>query len=58
MAHLYFLQPHRPTLKNPKEPPSNRTKTLQQWTDKAQSNFIGDFLLQPKSWVEKKEIQS
>ena len=29
MAHLYFLQPHRPTLKNPKEPPSQRTKTLQ-----------------------------
>jgi len=29
VAHLYFLQPHRPTLKNPKEPPSQRTKTLQ-----------------------------
>lgn len=26
MAHLYF-SPHRPTLKNPKEPPSQRTKT-------------------------------
>jgi hypothetical protein len=29
VAHLYFLQPHRPTLKNPKEPPSQCTKTLQ-----------------------------
>ena len=36
--------------------PKHRTKTLQQWTDKARSNFIGDFLLQPKSWVENKEI--
>ena len=27
MAHLYFLQSHRPTQKNPKEPPSQRTKT-------------------------------
>jgi len=27
VAHLYFLQPHRPTQKNPKEPPSQRTKT-------------------------------
>ncbi|MEO5776812.1 MAG: hypothetical protein ABIQ27_07900 [Flavobacterium sp.] len=26
VAHLYFLQTHRPTLKNPKEPPSQRTK--------------------------------
>jgi len=27
VAHLYFLQPHRPTQKNSKEPPSQRTKT-------------------------------
>jgi len=27
VAHLYFLQQHRPTQKNPKEPPSQRTKT-------------------------------
>jgi len=32
MAHLYFLQPQRPTLKNPKEPSSNRTKDSRQWT--------------------------
>jgi hypothetical protein len=29
VAHLYFLQPHKPTQKNPKEPPSLRTKTRQ-----------------------------
>lgn len=27
VAHLYFLQPHEAKQKNPKEPPSNRTKT-------------------------------
>jgi len=26
-AHLYFLQPHKAKQKNPKEPPSQRTKT-------------------------------
>lgn len=25
-AHLYFLRPHRPTQKNTKEPPSQRTR--------------------------------
>ena len=29
VAHLNFFQTHRPTQKNPKEPPSQRTKTLQ-----------------------------
>ncbi|MBK8956822.1 MAG: hypothetical protein IPM34_14910 [Saprospiraceae bacterium] len=29
MAHLYFFPTHRPTQKNPKEPPSQRTKTQQ-----------------------------
>jgi hypothetical protein len=32
---LYFLQPHRPTLKNPKEPPSHRTKTPQTMDNRA-----------------------
>jgi hypothetical protein len=27
VAHLYFLQPHKAKQKNPKEPPSNSTKT-------------------------------
>ena len=26
VAHLYFLQPHRPTQKNPKEPPSKHNR--------------------------------
>jgi hypothetical protein len=32
VAHLYFLQSHKAKLKNPKEPPSQRTdiKTMQQ----------------------------
>jgi hypothetical protein len=29
VAHLYFFPTHRPTLKNPKEPPSQRTTTRQ-----------------------------
>jgi hypothetical protein len=27
VAHLYFLPTHKPTQKNPKEPPSQRTTT-------------------------------
>jgi len=34
-AHLYFFAKHRPTLKNPKEPPTNRTKTLQTMDNRA-----------------------
>jgi len=29
VAHLYFFPTHKPTLKNPKEPPSQRTTTRQ-----------------------------
>jgi len=35
VAHLYFFPTHRPTQKNPKEPPSQRTKTLQNMDRKA-----------------------
>jgi hypothetical protein len=35
VAHLHFLQQHRPTLKNPKEPPSQRTKTPQTMDNRA-----------------------
>lgn len=28
-AHLYFFSTHRPTQKNPKEPPIQRTKSQQ-----------------------------
>jgi len=34
VAHLYFLQTPKAKQKNPKEPPSNRTKNSRQWTDK------------------------
>ena len=30
-----FFSTHKPTLKNPKEPPSQRTKPLELWEDKA-----------------------
>jgi hypothetical protein len=33
VAHLYFFQRKDQRKKNPKEPPSQRTKTLQTWTD-------------------------
>jgi len=35
VAHLYFLQPHKAKQKNPKEPPSQRTKTLQTMDNRA-----------------------
>jgi len=36
VAHLYFLPTLKPTLKNPKEPPSHRTKdSSKQWTETA-----------------------
>ena len=35
MAHLYFLQTHKAKQKNPKEPPRQRTKTLQTMDNRA-----------------------
>jgi len=35
VAHLYFFHPHKAKQKNPKEPPSQRTKTVVKWTDTA-----------------------
>jgi len=35
VAHLHFLPKHKSTLKNAKEPPSQRTKTLQTMDNRA-----------------------
>jgi hypothetical protein len=35
VAHLHFLPTHKPTLKNAKELPSQRTKTLQTMDNRA-----------------------
>jgi hypothetical protein len=35
MVLLKFFAKHRPTIKNPKEPPSQRTKTLQTMDNRA-----------------------
>jgi len=35
LAHLHFLPTHKPTLKNAKELPSQRTKTLQTMDNRA-----------------------